>query len=62
MISVTEAAGISGYSAGHIRWLARNGRIKSQRIGERVLLINRESLLAYTDEMDRLGTAKFNQG
>lgn len=61
MISVTEAAEVSGYSAGHIRWLVQNEKIAYRRVGKRFLLIDRKSLLDYTTEMDQLGTAKFNR-
>jgi excisionase family DNA binding protein len=54
----TEAARLTGYSAGHIRWLARHKKIKYRRIGERVLLIDVQSLLEHAEKMRELGTAK----
>ena len=53
-----EAAQRSGYSPGHIRWLARTGKVTSRRIGERVLLIDAASLDAYALRMRRLGKRK----
>ena len=53
-----EAAERSGYSPGHIRWLARTGKVASRRIGERVLLIDAASLDAYVFRMRRLGNRK----
>ena len=53
-----EAAERSGYSPGHIRWLARTGKVVSRRIGERVLLIDAASLDTYVFRMRRLGNRK----
>ena len=53
-----EAADLTGYSAGHIRWLARKERIDARRVGRRVLLIDAKSLLAYAARMRELGAAK----
>ena len=53
-----EAAERAGYSTGHIRWLARTGKIASRRIGERVLLIDVASLDEYVAKMHRLGNHK----
>lgn len=53
-----QAAELTGYSVGHIRWLARNNKIKSRRIGERVLLIDAQSLEQYVIKVKELGTLK----
>ena len=53
-----EAAQRSGYSTGHIRWLARHGRIRFRRIGQRVILVDASSLDAYVARMRRLGKKK----
>lgn len=53
-----EAAERTGYSPGHIRWLARTGKVASRRIGERVLLIDVASLDAYVTKMRQLGNRK----
>ena len=57
-ITPSEAAELTGYSAGHIRWLARQGKVDSHRVGQRVLLINTQSLLAYAVRMRELGNSK----
>lgn len=53
-----DAAKVAGYSTGHVRWLARQDKIKYRRIGHRILLIDIQSLLEYAEEMRKLGTAK----
>ena len=53
-----EAAQRSGYSTGHIRWLARHGKIQFRRIGQRVILVDAASLDAYVARMRRLGKKK----
>lgn len=57
-ISVAQAARLTGYTEGHIRRLARRGTIEARRVGQRVLLIDRASLEAYTQEMRELGPQK----
>ena len=53
-ITTTEAVRLSGYSAFHIRDLARQGRIKAQKWG-RQWQISKTSLLAYKRQADKLG-------
>jgi excisionase family DNA binding protein len=60
-LTVDEAAGISGYAAGHIRWLIRNDKIAARRIGHRVYLVNLESLQAYLATVEELGTKKHSR-
>jgi len=50
-------ARLTGYSASHIRRLAREGRIETRRVG-RDWLVSRQDLLTYKTRMDSLGTAK----
>ena len=57
-ITPEEAAKLTGYSTGHIRWLIRNKKICARRIGERVYLIDRLSVLAYAARMRTLGSQK----
>jgi excisionase family DNA binding protein len=57
-LTVTEAAELTGYSEGHVRWLIRNGRIEAEQVGKRVYLIDRESLMEYAGRMEELGTKK----
>ena len=53
-----EAAERSGYSTGHIRWLARHGKVRFRRLGQRVILVDAGSLDAYVARMRRLGKKK----
>ena len=53
-----EAAEVTGYSVGHIRWLARHNKIEYRRVGQRVLLIDTKNLLEYAEKMRELGNAK----
>ena len=53
-----EAAERCGYSTGHIRWLARHGRVQFRRLGQRVILVDAASLDAYVGRMRRLGKKK----
>jgi len=46
-IGVTEASRISGYSAAHVRYLAREHKVVARKIGARVWLIGRGSLMWY---------------
>ena len=56
-ITTTEAAELTVYWVTHIRRLVREGRIKSKRFGK-AWMVHRDSLLAYAEEMKKLGQAK----
>ena len=58
IITVTEAAELTGYSEGHIRYLVREEKIKGNRVGERMYLIDRASVVKYANRMDALGDSK----
>ena len=58
MLTVAEAAALSGYSERHVRRLVHGDKVDGQRVGQRVYLINKESLLAYVGEMKELGNEK----
>jgi excisionase family DNA binding protein len=58
-ITTDVAVTLTGYSAAHIRRLAREGRIGTRRVG-RDWLVSREDLLAHKARMDALGTDKHN--
>jgi excisionase family DNA binding protein len=62
MINVASAAKLAGYSAGHVRYLIRNGRIDAEKVGERVYLVDRDSLMEYVARMEVLGNKKFAKG
>jgi excisionase family DNA binding protein len=59
-ISTTEAARLTGYTVRYVQKLAREGIIVGEKITPRAWLINRESLLAYKEHMEEIGTEKFN--
>jgi len=59
LLSVAEAAQVSEYSEGHIRWLIRTHKVDAQKVGERVYLVELASLNAYIERMRAMGSAKF---
>jgi excisionase family DNA binding protein len=56
-ITTTEAAELTGYKPVTFRWLVKEGRIKGQKRG-RDWFLSKADVLAYTEEMKQLGTAK----
>ena len=50
-ITVAEAARLTGYSLAHCRWLAAQGKIRARKLGPRMWLIDRESLLEHKGKM-----------
>jgi predicted transcriptional regulator of viral defense system len=58
-VDVEEAMSITGYSAGHIRRLARQGTLEKVKRGTMVF-ISVLSLEAYMRKMKILGTEKFS--
>jgi excisionase family DNA binding protein len=58
-ISISEAETATGYARAYLRRLATQGRVRACKIG-RDWLINHESLLAYKERMDTLGTDRHN--
>jgi len=56
-ITTAEAAELTGYSVRYLRQLINEGRIKAAK-WSRVFFVNKESVIAYVDEMKRLGPAK----
>jgi excisionase family DNA binding protein len=58
-VSIHEAAQISGYSEQYVRRLIRQGRVAATKKGP-MYWIDLESLKAYKQEMDMLGSEKFN--
>jgi excisionase family DNA binding protein len=61
-LTVTEAAELTGYSEGHIRYLVRNEKVEAERLGKLVYLIDRPSLVNYATKMETLGTEKHAPG
>ena len=58
-IDTDEASALSRYSLRYLRQLAREDRIEAHKIG-RDWLFNRDSLIAWLEEMRTLGTQKHN--
>jgi len=56
-ITTREAAELTGYSTARFRQLAIEGTILAQKRG-RDWFLDKASVLAYVEEMQRLGTAK----
>jgi excisionase family DNA binding protein len=56
-ISIREAAELAECSSVTLRWLARGGRISGRKRG-RDWSLEKDRVLAYMKEMERLGTAK----
>ncbi len=56
---VTEKAkDLTGYTADYLRKLAREEKVEAEKVGGSFWLFNRESLLAWKQTMEELGTAK----
>jgi excisionase family DNA binding protein len=56
-ITTAEASELTGYKAKYLRQLINQGRLKARKLG-RDWFLNRNDLMAYADEMKRLGPAK----
>lgn len=59
-VSVEEAAELTGYAPAYIRQLLRQKKIQAEKKGI-MWWINLDSLKAYKQEMDALGTDKYFQ-
>lgn len=57
-VSVDEAAEVTGYAPAYIRRLLRHQKIKAEKKGT-MWWVDLDSLKAYKQEMDKLGTDKF---
>jgi excisionase family DNA binding protein len=58
-ITTDEAAALAGYVVEYVRCLAREGRIHAEKRG-RDWWVDRDDLLRYKAQMDRLGEQKHN--
>ena len=56
-ITTAEAADLTGYNLEYIRQMIRRGVIQAEKKG-RDWWVDKGSVTAYADEMERLGTAK----
>lgn len=57
LLTISEAIEASGYTSDYLRRLAREGRVKAQKIGAS-WLFDRADLLRHKTAMDALGTQK----
>lgn len=60
-ITTQEAADLTGYNLEYIRRMIRGGVIAAEKKG-RDWWVDRASIEAYAEEMERLGTAKHDPG
>jgi excisionase family DNA binding protein len=58
-ITTKEAAELTGYTSAYFRQLILRGVLKAQKRG-RDWFLRKEDVVAYADEMRRLGPAKFD--
>lgn len=56
-VLVADAANESSYTAIHIVWLLRNGKIKGRKVGG-VWTVDLDDLRDYEQRMNKLGTKK----
>jgi hypothetical protein len=59
LVLIAEAVEHSSYTARHISLLLRQGRIKGKKIGG-TWLVDLDDLKRYEQEMNELGTKKFD--
>jgi excisionase family DNA binding protein len=58
-ITTSEATALTGYAAAYFRQLIAHGRLHAQKRG-RDWFLRKSEVLEYADEMERLGTAKYD--
>lgn len=56
-ITTAEAAELTGYAGAHLRLLIKRGRLQGVKRGG-AWFLRREEVVAYAEEMKRLGSAK----
>lgn len=59
LVLIVEAVEQSSYTARHISLLLRQRHVKGKKIG-RIWLVDLDDLKRYEQEMNELGTQKFN--
>lgn len=59
-ITTTEVADLTGYSRAYFRQLIQRGRLRSVEKRGRDWFLSKAEVLAYAEEMKRLGPAKHN--
>jgi len=58
-ITTTEAAELTGYADAYIRQLIGRGRLQAKKRG-RDWFLKKADVLAYAEEMERLGPSKYD--
>lgn len=58
-VLIMEAAEQSSYTTQHISLLLRHGTVKGKKVG-RIWLVDLDDLLRYEQDMNQLGTKKFD--
>lgn len=58
--STRKCAKESGYSRGHVRYLARNNEVDSKEVGARMYVIDAESFMDYVERMAELGNSRYS--
>ena len=58
-VLIMEAAEQSSYTTQHISLLLRQGTVKGKKVG-RIWLVDLDDLLRYEQDMNQLGTKKFD--
>lgn len=58
-VLIAEAAEESSYTTQHISLLLREGRVQGRKVG-RIWLVNLDDLKRYEQEMNELGSKKFD--
>lgn len=51
-VNVTTGADLTGYTASHVRWLARNERIRAIKVNSRAWLVHREDLIEHKETVE----------
>ena len=57
-IVTEEAQELTGYTPDYLRRLAREEKVEAEKVGGNFWLFSKDSLLAWKEEMEALGTAK----
>ena len=57
-IVTEEAQELTGYTPDYLRRLAREEKVQAEKVGGNFWVFSKDSLLAWKEEMETLGTAK----
>jgi len=59
-VTVKEAADIIGCTVQHVRYLARENQISSDKIGEKLVIVQRQSAEKYANCKKNVGRPRIN--